>query len=126
MAVHIVLTFLVLIGYSACVPHGVRSSSEDDTDHFMKLVDLQSRHVDWLLDHPDVRAVDVNYKTVGGNRTNQLSLVIWVKEKVSEEDLPEERLLPRDIEGFQTDIIEEETPVATQVYSYAVHTFQYV
>ena len=110
MAVHIVLTFLVLIGYSAGMPHGVQSSSEENTDHFMKLVDLQSRHVDWLLDHPDVTAVDVNYKTVGGNRTNQLSLVIWVENKILEEELPEERLLPRDIEGFQTDIIEEEIP----------------
>ena len=115
MAVYIVLTFLVLIGYSEGMHNGVRRSSEDDTDRFMRLVDLQRRHVDWLLDHPDVTAVDVNYKTVGGNCTNQLSLVIWVKEKVSEEDLPEERILPRDIEGFQTDIIEEEIPVAAQV-----------
>ena len=115
MAVYIVLTFLVLIGCSDGVRNGVRRSSEDDTDHFMHLVDLQRRHVDWLLDHPDVTAVDVNYKTVGGNHTNQLSLVIWVKEKISEKELPKERLLPREIEGFQTDIIEEEIPVATQV-----------
>ena len=60
--------------------------------------------------------VDVNYKTVEGERTDQLSLVIWVEDKLPEEELPKERKLPKHIEGFQTNIIEEDIPVATQVY----------
>ena len=64
------------------------NSNEDDEkmtsnrdDIYEQLVDLQHRHVDWFFDHPDVTAVDVNYKTVGGEQTDQLSLVIWVKRK---------------------------------------------
>ena len=95
---------------------GLQSSAVDNADMFTQLVDLQRRHVDSLLEHPDVTGVDINYKTVGGEHTDQLSLVIWVEEKLPEEELPEERKLPKHIEGFQTDIIQEEIPVATQVY----------
>ena len=73
-----------------------------------QLVDLQRRHVGWLLDHPDVTGVDVNHKTVGGEQTDQLSLVIWVKKKLPEEEVLEKRRLPREIEGFQTDVVEGE------------------
>ena len=59
-------------------------------DIYEHLVDLQHRHVDWLFDHPDVTAVDVNFKAVGGKQTDQLSLVIWVKRKLPEEEVPEE------------------------------------
>ena len=73
-----------------------------------QLVDLQRRHVDWLLDHPDVTAVDINHKTVGGEQTDQLSLVIWVKKKLPEKEVSKNRRLPREIEGFQTDVVEGE------------------
>ena len=73
------------------------NSNEDDEkmtsnryDIYEQLVDLQHRHVDWLFDHPDVTAVDVNYKTVGGEQTDQLSLVIWAKRKLPEEEVLEE------------------------------------
>ena len=56
--------------------------------------------VGWLLDHPDATAVDVNYKTVGGEQTDQLSLVIWVKQKLPEEEVAKNRRLPREIEGY--------------------------
>ena len=77
------------------------AANEDETsyrdDIHEQLVDLQHRHVDWLFDHPDVTAVDVNFKTVGGKQTDQLSLVIWVKKKLPEEEVPEERRLPREL-----------------------------
>ena len=113
---YIVMSVIALIGCSDGLHSAMRRSAVDSTDLFTQLVDLQRRHVDSLLEHPDVTGVDINYKTVEGERTDQLSLVIWVEEKLPEEELPEERKLPKDIEGFQTGIIEEEMPVATQVY----------
>ena len=82
--------------------------TSNDNDIRGQLVDLQQRHVDWLLDHPDVTGVDVNHKTVDGEQTDQLSLVIWVKKKLLEEEVLEKRRLPREIEGFQTDVVEGE------------------
>ena len=60
----------------------------------------------WLAPEPQV-----NHKTVGGEQTDQLSLVIWVKKKLPEEEVSEKRQLPREIEGFQTDIVEREIHV---------------
>ena len=87
-------------------------SVSNDVDMHAQLVNLQHRHVEWLLNHPDITAVDVDHKTVGGEQTDQLSLVIWVKKKLPEEEVPEERRLPREIEGFQTDVIEGEIVVS--------------
>lgn len=84
-----------------------KSTPNDDTLR-EKLVHLQRRHVNWLLDHPDVTAVDVNHKTVGGKQTDQLSLVLWVKKKLPESEIPHHRRLPKEIEGFHTDVIEGE------------------
>lgn len=111
-----VMVFCVLVGISENTQNNNdKRSAMDDDNLYVKLVDLQRRHVDWLLEHPDVRAVDINYKTVKGQSTDQLSLVIWVEEKLPENELSSERRLPRHIEGFHTDIIEEDIPVATQV-----------
>ena len=84
------------------------TTEEMSPDLRAQLVDLQRRHVDWLLDHPDVTAVDINHKMVGGEQTDQLSLVIWVKNKLPEEEVSKNRRLPREIEGFQTDVVEGE------------------
>ena len=92
-----------------------KSVSSSDSELREKLIDLQRRHVDWLLDHPDVTAVDVNRKSVDGKETDQLSLVVWVRRKLPESEVPEERRLPREIEGFPVDIIEGEEAVHLQV-----------
>ena len=85
---------LVLILHLAAVANGAYEADERMTsngnDIRAQLVDLQRRHVGWLLDHPDVTGVDVNHKTVGGEQTDQLSLVIWVKRKLPEEEVLEE------------------------------------
>ena len=102
----LVVAFLVA---TIAVTDGAKEKMDSSDDYLRtKLVDLQHRHVDWLLDHPDVTAVDVNHKTVGGEQTDQLSLVIWVKQKLPEEEVAKNRRLPREIEGFQTDVVEGE------------------
>ena len=105
---------------------GAKSATSNDSELRMKLVDLQRRHVDWLLDHPDVTAVDVNHKSVRGKQTDQLSLVVWVKKKLPESEIPEERRLPREIEGLQVDVIERNAAVSLEVSSMLLcYTNQY-
>ena len=99
---------LLLIAIAAMYIGSASANETNDNDIHAQLVDLQRRHVGWLLDHPDVTGVDVNHKTVGGEQTDQLSLVIWVKKKLPEEEVSEKRRLPRDIEGFPTDVVEGE------------------
>lgn len=59
-----------------------------------------------LLERPNVTGVDVDYKTVDGKQTNELALVVWVREKT--DDVPEEELIPPKLHGVQTDVIEGE------------------
>ena len=99
---------LGLLLTAVAVTGSASATKENGDDIRAQLVDLQRRHVGWLLDHPDVTGVDVNHKTVGGEQTDQLSLVIWVKKKLPEEEVLEKRRLPREIEGFQTDVVEGE------------------
>ena len=107
----------LVLAFLLTVTGGASATKENDNDIHAQLVDLQQRHVDWLLDHPDVTGVDVNHKTVGGEQTDQLSLVIWVKKKLPEEEVSEERQLPKEIEGFQTDVVEGEIEPLTTVSS---------
>ena len=112
MKFRVLVLVLLLAAIANANNNGAYGADEGTTsngdDIRAQLVDLQRRHVGWLLDHPDVTGVDVNHKTVGGEQTDQLSLVIWVKKKLPEEEVLEKRRLPREIEGFQTDVVEGE------------------
>lgn len=68
-----------------------------------RIARIKSGVEDELLANPGVNAVDVDYKTVGGETTDKLSIVIWVdsKRKVSEEEM-----LPLMIKDIPTDIVE--------------------
>jgi hypothetical protein len=57
-----------------------------------------------LLNYPGVTGVDIGYKEVGGQRTDQLAIRVLVKKKRADVR-PEERV-PETIGGFPTDVIE--------------------
>ncbi len=57
-----------------------------------------------LLKKRNVVGVGIGFKEVGGQKTNQLSLIVMVKEKVPIEQLdPQDRISP-EIEGTLTDV----------------------
>src|SRR5262245_36202288 len=56
-----------------------------------------------LLGRPGVTGVDVGYKVVGGKRTDELSIRVYVKKKM---DVPPAESIPLTIEGVKTDVIE--------------------
>ena len=63
-------------------------------------------HSDSLLKRPEVNAVSIGYKYVGGKQTDQLAIVISVKEKIPESELDEEHIIPKLIQGCPTDVNE--------------------
>ncbi len=69
---------------------------------------IKRKHIDRLLAWPNVTAVDINYKTVCGQKTDKLCLVIWVKKKKPESEIPPNEVLPKEIDGFAVDIFEGE------------------
>mgnify|MGYP001826054280 CR=1 FL=1 len=56
-----------------------------------------------LLKLPGVTAVDVGRKIVDGKKTDVLAIRVYVKEK---RDVPEEEVVPKQIQGVPTDVIE--------------------
>ena len=61
---------------------------------------------DALLGRPEVNAICIAYKRVGGVETDQLAIVISVKQKIAESELDEEHILPKLIQGCPTDVNE--------------------
>ena len=80
--------------------------SDDPTYPRLKEVLQAERHE--LLRRRDVNAVCISYKTVGGQKTNKLSITISVSKKKSENELSGEQLLPKELQGCITDIVEME------------------
>jgi hypothetical protein len=77
-----------------------------DTTEKLRIV--KRKHVNRLLNWPNVTAVDINYKTVRAQKTNDLCLVIWVREKKPESEIPAGEILPKEIDDFAVDVFEGE------------------
>lgn len=58
---------------------------------------------DDYLKRPDVTGIGVGLKEIGGKLTEELAIIISVKEK---KDVPAEKAIPTQIKGFVTDVIE--------------------
>lgn len=59
-----------------------------------------------LLDLKNVVGVGVGYKTTKGKKTSELSLVVSVEKKVSANNLKAEEIIPEQIDGYPTDVVE--------------------
>lgn len=73
-----------------------------------KIKTVQEKHLDRLLAWSNVTAVDINYKTKGGLKTDRLCLVIWVRKKKPLSEIPAREVLPREIDGVPVDVFEGE------------------
>jgi hypothetical protein len=69
-----------------------------------EIVTIKERVEAELLDRPGVTGVDVGYKYVDGQRTNEVAIRVLVEEKKAR--VPAGQKVPGEIEGVQTDVIE--------------------
>ena len=76
---------------------------------------------DELLARPGVAGVDINEKKVGGRPTGELSIVVYVEHKRPPGDVPDDEIIPGEIDGILTDVQEEriELQVAYQAVAEA-------
>ena len=56
-----------------------------------------------LLKLPGVTGVDVGPKSVGGRKTGQLAIRVYVEKK---RDVPQDQSIPTEIQGVPTDVVE--------------------
>ncbi|GJM22695.1 MAG: hypothetical protein DHS20C15_26100 [Planctomycetota bacterium] len=65
---------------------------------------VKEAHEAQLLALPNVHGVDVGYKYVGGQRTNEIVVRVFVSSK---QNVPDEHCVPSELDGCRTDVIEE-------------------
>jgi hypothetical protein len=75
---------------------------------------VKERHGASIMARKNVVGVGVGYKETKGVKTDRMALVVMVKEKVSVEQLEERDVIPAEIEGVITDVIEVGEIVALQ------------
>ncbi|SDD30388.1 chymotrypsin family serine protease [Auraticoccus monumenti] len=69
---------------------------------------VKERVEDALILRPGVVGVDIAEKQTGGEPTGQLSIVVFVEQKLPAGDVPAEQLVPDEIDGIPTDVQELE------------------
>lgn len=72
-----------------------------------ELIKVQEAHEADLLAKPGVHGVGIGYKSIGGQVTDQIAIVILVDRKLSPENLRAEDIVPPSVGGVPTDVIEQ-------------------
>jgi len=67
---------------------------------------VKEKHEDELLELENCVSVGVGKKEVGGMETDEDAIVVGVKEKIPEDKLDSNQIVPPEIEGFKTDVQE--------------------
>ena len=67
---------------------------------------VKETHKAEILAKPNVVGVGVGYKWLDGGQTRELSVVTLVKHKISKDGLPPGALVPRQVDGVLTDVVE--------------------
>jgi hypothetical protein len=79
-------------------------SQEEKSQEFMQTLKRLAEAREVLSGKKNVFDVGISYKTTDGKTTNQLSLVVYVFEKQSPEQLSEDDMIPTEIKGIPTDV----------------------
>lgn len=68
--------------------------------------DVKRRHEADLMRKPNVVAVGIGFRTRGGQRTDEVCIVVSVKIKVPPSQLKRSEQLPASIDGVPIDVVE--------------------
>lgn len=77
--------------------------SDQTTQHALE---VKRRHEQELLRKANAVAVGIGYRTKGGQRTQEVAIVVSVSKKVPASELKPADLIPASIEGVPVDVVE--------------------
>jgi len=78
-------------------------SAEQNYD---KVLDVYGKVKNDLIKRKNVFGVGHGFKEIDGKLTDKPSIIVYVKEKLDEEKISQEELIPKEIDGIQTDVVE--------------------
>ena len=67
---------------------------------------VKDLHKDAILKKPNVIGVGIGYKMKGNQKTDELSIVTLVRQKIPKAGLTSEMMIPKDVDTIPTDVIE--------------------
>jgi hypothetical protein len=79
---------------------------EDSMAQDVEIREVKERHKDEILVKPNVVGVGIGYKTIGNRRTDELSIIALVRQKVPPESLPPGALIPQEVNGARVDVLQ--------------------
>ena len=71
-----------------------------------RVTEVKRRHEKELMRKPNVVAAGVGFRTRGGVRTDEVSIVVSVKKKVPLSQLKPDDAIPSSIDGVPVDVVE--------------------
>jgi hypothetical protein len=71
-----------------------------------EILEIKASQEAWLLSLSGVTAVDVGFKYVDGRRTEELAIRVHVIKKIARSKLRKTQLIPSEIDGVTTDVIQ--------------------
>ena len=83
----------------------------NDAD-YQKILKVKRQSEDRLFDVPTVHGVSLGYKMTGGKFTDEFAICVHLPKKLPEDQIAEAHRIPKRIEGYATDIVEDDPPVA--------------
>lgn len=69
-----------------------------------KAISVKQAYQDQLMALENVMGVGVGFRKIGGVRTNDVAIVVMVKEKYPRDQLAPKDVLPAEIEGIPVDV----------------------
>src|SRR5215211_9022790 len=91
---------------------GRKPDSQDPNGERQKIVDrakaIKEKHADRLKRFPNVVGVGVGFEVVGGKVTDRLAIRVYVRKKLSKDQLTPDAVLPDTLDGLPVDVIEDE------------------
>lgn len=67
---------------------------------------IKEAHKEEIMAKPNVVGVGIGFRYVGRRMTDEVTVVALVREKIAEAGLPREAMVPRELDGVRTDVIE--------------------
>lgn len=72
----------------------------------MTIFDVHKKRSNELFVFPNVVSVAIGQKKQQGKSVNRIAIVVSVKKKIPESELRLNEIIPKYIEGFETDVVE--------------------
>lgn len=73
-------------------------------ENISELKSVKKKYSAYLLSLPNVEGVGIGLKVSGGKKTQQTAIKVFVKEKISRDNLAASELIPEQLEGVPTDV----------------------